>query len=359
MKKVLLSVLLVGAATYANAQKGEVSKAKNAWGLAKFASAQSQPLDKTLQTLSEGLKFTDNAIANEKSKEMPEAWTYRALFASKIAFTDTVNAQNAIANEKIAEEAITKAKELDVKGNEKENLEEAEVTLSNALRNRAIMAYNNKDYKSALTYFNQITTKAPQDTAMYVNAGVTAKQLKDYPETVRNFKKAIELGSKDSESLYSEIISTSFENLKDTVAATSLLDAAIAKYPENPYFVGIQTDLYIRQGNIAKSQELLKKLIEKDGKNAAYQYAMGDTYYKQALDLQGKRNKIDAKNKKEFDAITTQMNGFIDQALPYYKKSYELDNKMTAALENLKVIYLFKDDKVNYEATKKILDAQK
>lgn len=359
MKKVLLSVLLVGAATYANAQKGEVSKAKNAWGLAKFASAQGQPLDKTLATLGEGLKFTDNAIAHEKSKDLPEAWVYRALFASKIAFTDTVNAENAIANAKIAEEAIAKAKELDTKGDEKENLDEAALTISNALRNRAIMAYNNKDFKSALSYFNEITAKNPQDTAMYVNAGVTAKQLQDYPQTVANFKKAIDLGSKDSESLYSEIISTSFESLKDTVGGTALLDAAVAKFPENPYFVGMQTDLYIKQGNIAKSQELLQKLIAKDGKNGAYQYAMGDTYYKQALDLQGKRNKIDAKNKKEFDAISAQMNGFIDQALPYYKKAYELDPKMTAALENLKVIYLFKDDKVNYEATKKILDGIK
>ena len=176
---------------------------------------------------------------------------------------------------------------------------------------------------------------------------------------VRNFKSAIQLGYKDGESLYSEVISTTFEKVKDTVAGTALLEEAIAKYPENPYFVGMQTDLYIKKGNIAKSQELLAKLIAKDGKNAAYQYAMGDTYYKQALDLQGKRNAIDAKKKKEFDAVTAKMTGFIDQALPYYKKAYELDPKMTSALENLKIIYAFKDDKVNYEATKKLLDAAK
>ena len=359
MKKVLLSMLLLGAATYANAQKGEVSKAKNAWALAKFAGAQTQPLETTLKTLAEGLKNTDNAIANEKSKTMPEAWSYRALFASRISFVDSLNVQNALANDKIAEEAILKAKELDTKGAEKENISEAELTLSNAARNRAIFAYNKKDYKSALEFFNQVTAKNPTDTANFVNAGVTAKQIENYPEMVRNFKSAIQLGYKDGESLYSEVISTTFEKVKDTVAGTALLEEAIAKYPENPYFVGMQTDLYIKKGNIAKSQELLAKLIAKDGKNAAYQYAMGDTYYKQALDLQGKRNAIDAKKKKEFDAITTKMTGFIDQALPYYKKAYELDPKMTSALENLKIIYAFKDDKVNYEATKKLLDAAK
>ncbi|QNK64242.1 tetratricopeptide repeat protein [Pedobacter sp. PAMC26386] len=356
MKKVLLSMLLVGAATYANAQKSEVSKAKNAWNMSSLMT--NKPLDVTLKSLEEGLKTTDNAIANEKSKDMPEAWSYRALFASKISFIDSLDIANAIAKDKIAEEAIVKAKALDTKGGEKENIKEAEQTLSNALRNRAIFAYNKKDFKSALQFFNEITAKNPQDTSMYVNAGVTAKQISDFPEMIKNFKKAIDLGSKDSESLYSEIISTTFSTVKDTVSGAALLEQALAKYPENSYFSGMQTDLFIKQGNIAKSQESLNKLIAKDGKNASYQYAMGDTYYKQALDLQGKRNKIDPKKKKEFDDVTAKMKGFIEQALPYYKKAYELDPKMTSALENLKVIYAFKDDKVNYEATKKLLDAQ-
>lgn len=356
MKKVVLSMLLIGAATYANAQKSEVSKAKNTWALASLPSAKT--LDETLKSLEDGLKTTDNAIANEKSKDMPEAWSYRALFASRISFVDSLNIANAVAKDKIAEEAIAKAKELDTKGGEKENIKEAEQTLSNALRNRAIFAYNKKDFKSALQFFNELTVKNPQDTSTFVNAGVTAKQINDYPEMVKNFKKAIDLGSKDSESLYSEIISTEFSQVKDTVAGTALLEAALAKYPENSYFSGMQTDLYIKQGNVAKAQESLAKLIAKDGKNASYQYAMGDTYYKQALDLQGKRNKIDPKKKKEFDDVTAKMKGFIDQALPFYKKAYELDPKMVSALENLKVIYAFKDDKVNYEATKKLLDAQ-
>lgn len=349
-------MLLVGAATYANAQKGEVTKAKNSWALARLGS-QTQALDATLKTLGDGLATTDKAIAHEKSKIMPEAWSYRALFASRIAFVDSLNVANALANEKIAEEAIVKAKELDAKGEEKDNIQEAELTLSNAARNRAIFAYNKKDFKSALEYFNQVAVKNPTDTGNFVNAGVTAKQIENYPEMIRNFQKAIDLGYKDGEALYGEIVGTTFEKLKDTVAGTALLEKGIAKYPDNPYFVGMQTDLYIKQGNVAKSQELLAKLIGKDGKNASYQYAMGDTYYKQALDLQPKRNALDPKKKKEFDAITAKMIGFIDQAMPYYKKAYELDPKMTAALENLKIIYLFKDDKVNYDATKKLLDA--
>lgn len=357
MKKVLFSILFVGVAAYANAQKSEVNEAKKAWAL--LGIAKTQTLAENLKTLNDGLAHTDKAIANEKSKEMPEAWSYRALFASRIALVDSLDLNNAKANLKIAEEAITQAKGFDKKGDEKENIQQAEVAVNNALRNRAIFAFNKKDFKSALEAFNEITAKSPQDTAMYVNAGVTAKELQEYPEVVKNFKKAIDLGYKDSKVLYSEIVNITFEKLKDTTGGITLLKEASAKYPDDAYFIGLETDLYIKKGDIAKSQEMLNKLIAKDPKNAIYQYLMGDTYYKQALAVQTQRNALDPKKTKEFAALGTKMTGFIDQSIPFYKAALELDPKNENALENLKVIYAFKDDKVNYEATKKKLDALK
>lgn len=353
MKKVLFSILFVGAATYANAQKSEVNEAKKAWTL--LALGKASTLADNLKTLNEGLAHTDKAIVHEKSKSMPEAWSYRALFASRIALVDSLDLNNAKANQKIAEEAIVQAKALD-KGPEKDNIQQAEVNVDNAMRNRAIFAYNKKDFASALAAFNEVTAKNPTDTSTYVNAGVTAKAIENYPEVVKNFKKAIDLGYKDSKVLYSEIVGVTFDKLKDTVAGLAILKEASSKFPDDSYFIGLETDLYIKSGDIAKSQEMLNKLIAKDPKNAIYQYLLGDTYYKQALALQTERNKLDPKKVKEFNAISNKMIGFIDQSTPYYKAALELDPKNENALENLKIIYLFKDDKVNYEATKKRLD---
>lgn len=354
MKKVLFSILFVGAATYANAQKSEVNEAKKKWTL--LAIAKAETLADNLKTLNEGLAHTDKAIVNEKSKDMPEAWSYRALFASRIALVDSLDLNNAKANQKIAEEAIVKAKALDTKGGEKENIQQAEVNVDNAMRNRAIFAYNKKDFAAALSAFNEVTAKNPNDTATYVNAGVTAKAVENYPEVVKNFKKAIDLGYKDSKVLYSEIVNITFDKLKDTTGGLTILKEASSKFPDDSYFIGLETDLYIKSGDITKSQEMLNKLIAKDPKNAIYQYLLGDTYYKQALALQTERNKIDPKKTKEFNAISNKMIALIDQSTPYYKAALELDPKNENALENLKIIYLFKDDKVNYEATKKKLD---
>jgi tetratricopeptide (TPR) repeat protein len=356
MKKILLSMLFVGVATLANAQKSEVAEAKKAWDVYSLTGIKST-FDKSMLALNNGLKHTDNAIANEKSKVMPDAWSYRALFASAIAYTDSVNVDNAVAKQKIAVDAIAQARSLDTKGEQKQNIQDAEINIRNAVNSRAIRAYNKKDYANALTLFNEIIALNPTDTAMYINAGVTAKLIQNYPEAIKNFKKVISFNVPETKNFYAETISMTLVNLKDTTAGLALLKEAIAKYPDDADFVGTETDIYIAKGDIAKSQEALQKLITKDASKAIYQYLMGDTYYKQALALQLDRNKLDAKKTKEFDAITAKMVAFIDQSLPYYKKALDLDPKYVPALETLKQIYGFKNDSANFNDIKKRLDA--
>ncbi len=356
MKKILLSILIVGSATLVNAQKSEVAEAKKKWNIFSITGID-QALDKKLAALNAGLVNTDNAIANEKSKIMPDAWSYRALFSSSIALADTVNDANSIAKQKIAEQAVTQAKSLDVKGDEKENISNAELNIRNAILVRGMRAYNKKDYANALKGFEEILVLNPKDTAMYLNAGVTSKLLNKIPESIGYFKKVISLNSPDSKDLYTEIINMSLVDLKDTVGAMNIINEALIKFPDDAGYIGTQTDIYIIQGDIVKSQESLKKLIAKDANKAVYHYLMGDTYYKQALIIQGERKKVDSKKVKEFDALTVKMTALIDQSLPHYKKSVEIDPKFVPALESLKQIYGFKNDNANYEAIKKQLDA--
>ncbi|WP_432714540.1 tetratricopeptide repeat protein [Pedobacter sp.] len=359
MKKVLFSMLLVGAATIATAQKSEVADAKKEWGLFQLMANGKQPLDKTLAALNSGLKHTDNAIANEKSQNMPEAWSYRALFASSIAATDTVDIANSVAKQKIAEEAVVKAKALDTKGTEKENIANAEVNISNAVKIRAFAAYNKQDFAAALKYFNEVTEKNPNDTAMYLNAGIMAKNLKNYPEAIKNFKKMISFNTPNAKDLYTEVINMTLADVKDTVAALALLKEASAKFPDAEGFIQTETQLYINKGDIAKSEEMLDKLIARDPNNAIYQHLKGDIYYTQAVAVQEKKNKIDPKKVKESAALTAQISGLLDKALPYYTKASELDPKSVNALDAIGRIYAFKGETAKYEAIKKKIAAIK
>ena len=218
---------------------------------------------------------------------------------------------------------------------------------------------NLKETSKVIDAFTEVVRRNPNDTLMYVNAGVMAKELKNYPEVVKNFKKAIDLNHAESVGLYNDAINVTLSELKDTTAGLALIQEASAKYPDSVTFIGLQTDIYMKRGDEAKTQEFLNKLIEKSPKNAAYRVIMGDMYFKKATELQDKRNKVDPKNKKEFADLGAKMIAQLDQATPYYKAALEIDPKNADALDKLKSIYFFKDDKTNLAAIQKQIDALK
>ncbi|WP_293304841.1 tetratricopeptide repeat protein [Pedobacter sp. UBA5917] len=358
MKRVFLSIFLAGAVSAAFAQKSEVTAAKNDWGLFQLTSANaSTPLAKKLESLAKGLAHTDKAIADEKSKVMPEAWSYRALFASSAAILDSTSTANADANLKIAQNAVVEAKKLDTKGSEKDNINLAETNIINAVRNGGVIAYNKKDYKTAYEKFVAATVINPQDTSMYLNAGIAARNIENYPDMITQFKKVIALNSPQSKDLYSEILNAVLSKQKDTTAALAIIKEATAKFPENTDWIKTETQIYIDRGDAAKSEQMLTALAAKEPNNPNYQVLLGNIYFSQALKLQNDRNKIDAKKVKEFNEVTAKMNALLDKSLPFYKKALEVDAKNQGALETLKTIYGFRNDTKNYEDIKKRLDA--
>jgi tetratricopeptide (TPR) repeat protein len=366
MKKILLSILFVGVASLANAQKSEVNAAKNAWIL--ISNSGTKTLPESLKMLNDGLAHTDKAIADEKTSKLAEAWTYRALFASRTAQIDSLDLANSKAKQKIAEEAIAKAKSLNPKEEEKKFLEDASGFIEDAVRNRGVFAYKKKDFATALESFNEYTARNPKDTNMFVNAALMAKQLKNYPEVARNYKAAIALNYPDAALLYKDLINIYLTEVKDSTTAIAIIQEASAKYPNDNDLLGMETNYWLKKGDATKSQEMIKKLIEKNPDNPDYQIAMGDIFFKQANDFQDARNKlateleanrtkVDVKKKKEFEDLGTKMKGILDQAIPYYKAAAELDKKSGYALDKLRSIYNFKNDKVNEAAVQKQLDA--
>ncbi len=358
MNKTLLTILLAGTTSLAFAQKSEITQAKNSWNLFQIsANNNAVALDKKLNDLKEGLKHAEAASVHEKTKTAPDAWSHKALFASAIAVMDTVNAENSLSFQKVAEDAVAKTKELDTKNAEKDAIQTAEMNIQNAMKVRAYAAYNKKDYKNAQKYFEEIATKNPKDTAMFMNAGVMANMAKDYPAALSSFKKYVAFGTKEAKDIYTEMVNINMSQLKDTAAAVALAKEAAAKYPAEDYFVQVETQYYIDKGDIAKSEEMIDKLLAKEPNNSTYHYLKGDVYYKQALAAQAAKNKLDPKKTKELAAADKKLSGLIDQALPHYKKAAELDPKNRSALESLKQIYGFKSDNANYEAVKKQIEA--
>jgi tetratricopeptide (TPR) repeat protein len=357
MKKVLLSILLAGVGTATFAQKSEIAEAKKAWGIYQLTGATGADVSKKLETLNAAIKHTDAAIAHEKSKNLPDAWSYRALLTSAAALADTSNLQNADSYLKVAQEAVEKSKSLDTKGSEKDNIEQAQLNINNAVRNIGVLAYQKKDYKTAYEKFNQATVINPTDTSMYLNAGIAARGLEDYPKMIDSYKKVISLNHPEAAALYEEIVSTQLTAQKDTAAAMATITEAKAKYPENINFITSETQIYLQKGDVEKAESTLSTLVAKQPGNATFQAALGNVYLQQALKIQGNMNKIDAKKVKELNAAKDKRDALVEKSIPFFNKALEIDPKNVGALENLKTIYTFKNDTKNYNDVKARLDA--
>ncbi|RZK21142.1 MAG: tetratricopeptide repeat protein [Flavobacterium sp.] len=179
----------------------------------------------------------------------------------------------------------------------------------------------------------------PQDTAMYGNVAYMAKETKNYPAAIENYKKAIAMNSPESNAYYSEIFRINMEQ-KDTTAAIATLQQASAKYPDEAFFISNEADIYYRQGNVVKADALLDKLLAKDPKNPAYIRIKADTYFNQAFEAQETVRKLeDAKKYKEADAMLKKKSDMLGKALPLYLSLETMDPKNSEVVRMIKQVY--------------------
>ncbi|MBC7417155.1 MAG: hypothetical protein H7325_03260, partial [Pedobacter sp.] len=277
MKKLILSICFATVMSFAFAQKGEISDAKKGYDVFQ-AVGRNLPVDRKIASLKEALAHAITATENEKTKESPEAWTYKALISSSIALADTLDNANADANLKIAEDAIVQAKKLDTKGELKVLISDSEKNVSIAITNAAIIAYNKKDFQRSFDKFYKAQEMNPNDTSSVLNASIMAKSLENYPKAIELSKRLLALNNPQSEGIYSDIINMELKNQKDTVAGLATLKEAKVKFPDNINFITTETDIYIKKGEIDKAETSLLKLVAKDPKNSLFQAALGNVY---------------------------------------------------------------------------------
>lgn len=357
MRKLILSILLGSTISFAFAQKSEIADAKKGWTVFQ-AVGNGLPLNKKISSLQEALGHATTATANEKTKDSPEAWTYRALLASSIAMVDTVNTKNVDSTINVAQTSVVEAKKLDTKGEFKDLIKSSDENITNAVKNAAFLAYQHKDLQRAYDNFYKAQIIDPNDTAMVLNASVLAKNLENYPKALELSRRLVAMNHPQTQAIYGDIINIELKNLKDTAAAIASLEEAKAKFPDNIDFITTATDMYIKRGNTEKAESSLITLVAKDPKNALYQAALGNVYLQQAYAKQNEIAKIDqVKNKAVYTKTKAERDALVDKAMPFYVKAESLDPKNLPALEGLKTIYFFKNDTKNYDIIKQKLKA--
>ena len=138
--------------------------------------------------------------------------------------------------------------------------------------------YEIRDYAKAYTMWNEYTLiakldmfagdKKPvvEDSTFYqieYFAAMAASYNEQNEEAIRLAKDVIAANCKESSGAY-EILTNVYKAQNDTVNYLAALQEAVAKYPENPYFVGTIVNYYVME---EKTEEALKYIDQEIARN--------------------------------------------------------------------------------------------
>ncbi|WP_207420810.1 tetratricopeptide repeat protein [Desertivirga brevis] len=369
-KKSLILALAVSCISItASAQKSAIATAKEEYDKYTAMKAQPKLAEPAMKAAQEAI---DKAVVHEKTKEDVNAWTYKALIYSELAYDKKTDD---LANQ--AAEAIKKATALDVKGENKDKLKNANTLLYYYQVQKGKGHFDNKDYANAYNEFNKALVYNPGDTTANYASGLAAMYSKDYPKAIERYNELLKTNYSQLESIYSNL-SIMYAAQKDTASAIRILSEGASKFPNStdlatreiefnlmsgkqkqvidkissqveknptnrlyPFYLGIA---YASAGDTKKAEEAYKKAIAVDPNYADAYVNLGGLIMNNGIDIYNKANKLPTSKVTEYNALKKQSAAEFDRALPYLEKSAQLNPNSELALRNLRTYYSIKNN---------------
>ncbi len=190
------------------------------------------------------------------------------------------------------------------------------------------------------------------DIAAYDYAYSVAYEMQDEAKKLEYSKIAFDKFGTQKPEFLQRIISY-YITQKDYDTAMKTLQDAIAADPSNGtyyYLLGVLCD---DKGDKETAKSNFKKAVELDPNNALINFSFGTSLLQEYERLDEKTGSM---SQAEYNKYRVEnMNPLLKEAAPYLEKAYELDDTMTNALNNLKIIYYNLNDGANLERVEKLL----
>ena len=133
-----------------------------------------------------------------------------------------------------------------------------------------------------------------------------------------------------------------------TAQAMNCLDEASARDPNNVQYYVVKSGLQEELKDLDNSMLMIDKAIELNASSADAWYNKGRLIFNKGVAMESED--ISAKDMKVYDAKTKEAKEIFKQAMPYFEKAIELDNKNEDYLRQLRQLYFrFQDDDKAYE----------
>jgi tetratricopeptide (TPR) repeat protein len=299
MKKLILSMVLIGATSLAFGQKKVVKEAEKG-----FKSGD-------LQT---ALTAIDAAATNPETSGDPATYLLKAQIETKIFGSDSSNTMETVQNGVSALESFNKAFEMadgdkaagvgkeiyedDLPG-VPDNLRPYSIfTLKNVAFDKGIERYTDDDFEMAYEFFNMAGEIDLKDTTIHYNAAFLANDLGKYEEAKRHFGYLLDVPEYNKLNAYYFMVQILSTQEKNPEAAFELVSKAKEEYPTDKVLAEYEIQLLLQLNKMDEAMAQINGALANDPNNTGLLLRSG--YLKeQAGDLDG--GLVDYKKSVEID----------------------------------------------------------
>ncbi|PYF76960.1 tetratricopeptide repeat protein [Pedobacter nutrimenti] len=291
-------------------QTSQIKIAQNAVGKLQVAIASGLDKNKQLNIIGEGIKATESALTDRKTKNWPETWAIRSYLSSYVALLDD-NDSNADKYYQTAIETLDQAKKLDKYQSNGALVDAASYNIIIKKQEKGNKAYQGGEYLNAFTLLKEVSDFFPKDTTIAVNAALSAQNINDYTTALALFKRAKDNGITNPAvfQAMAGIYSSKFE--QETAIKT--LEEGIKVNPYNMFLNNNYINLLLDNEKYDRATQAIEKTLSVEKKNKLLYFLYGYLY---------------------------QVNLNNSTAELAYKKALALDQNYFDALYQLGLVYL-------------------
>lgn len=266
------SLALIFLSLSASAQKSQILIARNAVGKLQAAIASKEDEKKQLSIISEGLKSTESAEKDSKTKNWAETWSIKSYLSSYAAIIETDKA-NSDKYYDSAVEAVKQAKGLDKYDDNAGLIKATNYNILLKKQDKGNEAYFNNDFKDAYTNLKEVSDNFPADTALALNTAICALNIQSYDESLNYFKRAKDNGIRNA-SVFQKMAQM-YAVKSDYVTAIKTLEDGLVLNPFNHFLTNDYINLLLDTESYDKAQSLLEGNLKVEKGNKLLYFLYG------------------------------------------------------------------------------------
>lgn len=280
-KRIIFStaLFLLVSAQSTFAQKTQLLIAKNSVGKLQAALENRKDVKTQMAILSEGIKASEAAEKDSKTKKYAETWAIKSYLSSYIAITDP-DQNNSDKYYELALQAIDSAKKFDKYEDNTGLVGAANYNVNIKKQQKGNIAYANKDFKNAFPYLKQVSDYFPKDTIMAINAALAAEGIKNEDESLNYFRRAQENSVRNP--VVFQRLASIYKGKLDREKALKTIQDGLALNPYNSLLTNDYINMLLDDEKYMEARQIIENTLKVETRSKLLYYLYGYLQQKNA-----------------------------------------------------------------------------